>query len=198
MNFRLFFSFVILPLWSLASPGQIHPTFNDLTRGYQQVVAASTTAAVLQSDGKIVLGLSYGAARLNLKSMSGLARLLPDGSLDPDFAITPLFVTRVYCLLARPNGDIPVGGECANANSVRRVGLSRFHADGTHDATYAIPLGSSVYGGGGTVGVLVRATGRKDPRWRQFQLLQRHPVQRSHALERGWLSRPALSAAGRL
>ena len=77
------------------SDGSIDPSFNIGT-GFNGFVYAIR----VQADGKILCGGSFNY--FNGASCSNVVRLLPDGSLDPDFAalaFAPSF-TKVIAVMA--------------------------------------------------------------------------------------------------
>jgi uncharacterized delta-60 repeat protein len=97
----------------------------------------SIDALVVQPDGRILVG---GTPQdLNGSRPSGLARLLSDGSVDPNF--NPAFAitghgAEVYSLALQPDGKILVGGQFSAVNGVPRSGIARLTPDGQLDATF--------------------------------------------------------------
>jgi uncharacterized delta-60 repeat protein len=77
-------------------------------------------ALVVQEDGRIVVGAALSA----LGSRTNLARLLPDGALDPTFLATDRLVKS---LLLLPGGKILAGGD---------FGVVRLNGDGSVDGTF--------------------------------------------------------------
>jgi uncharacterized delta-60 repeat protein len=91
-------------------------------------------AIVVQADGKVVIGGSFGGVQgLNLFD---LVRLNPDGSLDSTF--NPNLRTQaVQCLAIDTNGEIYAGGNFYDpTNVVDRFGLVRVHPDGSLDTAF--------------------------------------------------------------
>ncbi|HYC69752.1 MAG TPA: Calx-beta domain-containing protein [Opitutaceae bacterium] len=89
-----------------------------------------------QPDGAIVLGGNFstvhGTARRNL------ARLLPDGSVDPSFQADTNGV--VWTVLAEPDGSTLAGGRFTQVNGADRARLVRLRADGSVDPEFVGPL----------------------------------------------------------
>lgn len=115
-----------------------------------------------------------------------LLRVLPDGSLDPDFdtAITSNGAARVDAIAVAPNA-IYIGGAFQNVEGVPREGLAKLDLQGNlvaafdagltgNDEIHALALGEGkVYAGGGIVAGdawgLARfdaQSGARDTRWR--------------------------------
>ena len=86
----------------------------------------------LQLDGKILIGGVFtnvaGSARSNL------ARLFPDGTVDPSFH--PYTDGYVCCLVVQPDGKILVGGQFMYLEDQLTMGLGRLNPDGTADADF--------------------------------------------------------------
>jgi uncharacterized delta-60 repeat protein len=94
-------------------------------------------SVVLQKDGKILVGGAFsgvaGQSRWNL------ARLNPDGTLDPTFnpgAQTPSGQSEVYSLALQADGKILVGGSFALLGGVPCGNLGRLNADGSVDTSF--------------------------------------------------------------
>jgi uncharacterized delta-60 repeat protein len=97
--------------------------------------------AVQPDGGVVVIGTFtniQGVAR------TGIARFLPDGTLDRTFApefhgLDSLFgylSVGLTSVLALPDGKVLVGGAFTNVNGVVRVGIVRLNADGTVDPRF--------------------------------------------------------------
>ncbi len=96
-------------------------------------------AIALQADGKVLIGGDF--TTLNGTTSERLARLLPDGSLDPSF--TASAVNTVHALAVQPDGRILVGGAFNNVNAAPRNRIVRLMPDGTLDDTFDIGTGAS-------------------------------------------------------
>ena len=104
-------------------------------------------ALALQPDGKIVVG---GVTDASGSRDFGLARYLPDGSLDTTFGdggrvvanLRPLSADTVYGLAVQPDGKILAGGTTFPDAVVLRPNadfiLARFMPDGSPDAAFGL------------------------------------------------------------
>ena len=109
--------------------------------------AVSMADMVLQPDGKLVVAGDFSS--LNGHPAPGLARLLPDGQVDPSFAAAPtsnvtvpaLNIIRSIALQA--DGKLLVGGHFTAVGGQPRFGLARLLPDGSLDTAFVPP-----YGGG--------------------------------------------------
>jgi uncharacterized delta-60 repeat protein len=118
----------------LNTNGSIDGTFN-LTSGPND----SVTSAVVQSDGKIVIGgkfTSFGGTPRN-----SIARILTDRSLDPSFSIGTGFNLPVNSVTIQPDGKIIAGGEFITYNSTVQNRIVRLNTDGSIDTSFHIGLG---------------------------------------------------------
>jgi uncharacterized delta-60 repeat protein len=123
-------------------------------------------AFVLQPDGKIVVGgrfTHYSDGTGSTMLRAGIARLNPDGSLDPSFAATgsgfnnrpgaiPNNGDFVLAVVLQPNGQLLVGGDFsrysdgaspANTFTLRNH-VARLNTDGSLDPNFAPPSGSTI------------------------------------------------------
>ena len=136
-------------------------------------------AIVLQPDGRILIGGEFKC--YNGIPRGGLARLLPNGSLDTSFGdplaplpgvddyslcddpIPPPGVprtnpavaynrARVNAILLQPDGSVVVGGLFGKANGIARYNLARFDSAGFLDLTFSSGPTSTVFPTG-TAGV---------------------------------------------
>jgi len=87
---------------------------------------ATVSAITLQRDGRILLGGTF--LTIGGEPRQRLARLLADGTLDPDFV--PESDDKVSCLAVQPDGRILVGGLFTTINGEVRNHLARLHEDG--------------------------------------------------------------------
>lgn len=91
----------------------------------------SVFALAIQTDGKVLLAGAFD--QVGGVPRSGLARLLPDGSLDAGFAIGSGANNAAYAVAVQPDGKILVGGAFTQFSGQRRNGLARLNADGSLD-----------------------------------------------------------------
>lgn len=101
-------------------------------------------AMAVQPDGKILIGGTF--TRVNGVSRARLARLNPDGSLDPSF-LQNLYgpSSSVRGLALQSDGRIYIGGDFYSVNGVARTNLARLNADGSLDDSFGyVPPASSL------------------------------------------------------
>ncbi len=98
----------------------------------------------LQPDGKLLVIAGNCPGSFGQWPNMRLARLLPDGSQDPDFT-TPVRSTNGLCTVkALPDGRILVGGNIVyyDGNDFVFRGLCRLLADGSIDPTFDVQPGT--------------------------------------------------------
>ena len=91
-------------------------------------IAGYVLAVAKQPDGGIILGGKFTS--VNGVARSNLARLLPDGTLDPDWNPSPNSYT-VQALATDDEGQVYVAGEFSQIGGQTRNGLARLSAGGT-------------------------------------------------------------------
>jgi uncharacterized delta-60 repeat protein len=108
----------------------------DLNFFSSPISGGTVLSFAIQRDGGILLGGNF--ARVGGFVRQGLARLLPDGSVDTAFE--PGFSGVVYCLAVQPDGKILTGGSFVLAGNPSTHYLSRFNSNGSLDpGFYALP-----------------------------------------------------------
>jgi uncharacterized delta-60 repeat protein len=113
----------------------------------------------VQADGKILIGGLFG--KVGGKPANGLARLLPDGSVDPDFKYN-LSQNQVSQIGVLPDGKIMIAGnrilgiEKGQPKLENINYLVRLRPDGSHDTTFDVNLGKY----NGINGLMIDAAGR--------------------------------------
>jgi uncharacterized delta-60 repeat protein len=131
-----------------AKPGTLDPSFGTggvVTTPFGSLGTAVADAAVVQPDGKIVAaGYFASGTSLNNRNEIGLARYLPDGSLDTGFgysadgraslAIGPKS-NEGYGVALQPDGKILVAGASFNGTD-SDFALARFTASGAVDSGF--------------------------------------------------------------
>ena len=133
----------------LNADGSFDSTFDTGTgvNGYVHSV-------LVQPDGRILIGGAFST--YNGVVRNHVARLRPDGSLDPSFNPGSGTLGLVYAMVLAADGRLVIGGDFTAVNGVSRSGLARLNADGGLDMTFAP--------GGGTNGavrsLLLQADGR--------------------------------------
>jgi uncharacterized delta-60 repeat protein len=129
----------------LNTDGTLDTSFN--TGGTVGVTAAVQTA-VIQPDGKIIIGGLFAAARGTTRNR--IARLETDGTLDTSFntggtvGVAGATTPTVHAVALQPDGKIIVGGEFTTARGTTQNYIARLDADGMLDTGFNT---------GGTVGV---------------------------------------------
>ncbi len=100
----------------------------------------------LQPDGDILIGGAF--TTFNGISRPGIARLNPDGSLDPTFNPglgvawqTNMGSPIVYCMQVQPDGQILIAGSFTSYNSTNCNYIARLNPDGTLDPTFNAGIG---------------------------------------------------------
>jgi uncharacterized delta-60 repeat protein len=93
-------------------------------------------ALILQADGKILIGGRF--SHFNTLPRDGLARLNPDGSLDPAFdpRIGGASVGQIQTIVLQPDHKIVIGGVFPTVEGVNRAGMARLNPDGTLDPSF--------------------------------------------------------------
>jgi len=96
-------------------------------------------ATAIQPDGAILLAGNFTS--VNNKPNNRIARLLPNGQLDANFAVGEgvtemLGVNMVSSVKLQPNGDIIIGGGFEKVDGVRRNGIAKLHSNGSLDTDF--------------------------------------------------------------
>lgn len=117
----------------LADPATLDGEFADPQLNGQ------VAAMALQPDGRLIIGGSFSMA--GGQPRMGLARLNPDGSLDPGF--NPGANGLVRALAVQSDGKILVGGFFSSVAGVPRAGLARLNPDGSLDEAFSANVGTT-------------------------------------------------------
>ncbi len=102
-----------------------------VTNGTDQDV----TAVAVDNSGNVVIGGSF--SRVNGASLSHIARLLPNGSVDPAFNPGLGADGNVLALAIQPDNSIILGGAFHNFNLLSRNSIARLTPTGALDPTFA-------------------------------------------------------------
>lgn len=120
----------------LNSNGSVDTSFNTL-------IASTGTGTIYsicpQADGKIIIVGSF--TKYNNTATNRIARILPNGSLDPTFMIgsgSSLNITNVRVL---PNGKILLVGNFTKFNGIESNKIIRLNSDGSVDGSFNIGTG---------------------------------------------------------
>ncbi len=102
----------------------------------------SVNAFVVQPDGKIVIGGTF--SEVNSTARINIARLNPDGSLDPSY--TAAVNSTISEMALQTDGKLVIGGYFSAINFTTGYKyLARLNADGSLDTGYQPTLPSEVY-----------------------------------------------------
>ena len=91
-------------------------------------------ALSLQSSGKLIIAGDFTI--YHGVGMNRIARLNPDGTLDPLFTPGSGANTTVHALAVQPDQKIIVGGSFTNFNGTNRSAIARLDSDGTVDSSF--------------------------------------------------------------
>ncbi len=92
-------------------------------------------ATVVQPDGKVIIGGNFTS--VNGETRNRIARLNPDGTLDPTFAAISVDSGGIYAIALQPDGKIVIGGAFSHIDGTPRDTLARLNADGTLDRSFS-------------------------------------------------------------
>ena len=102
---------------------------------------AALRALTLQSDGKILIGGLF--TNVNGVTLSAVARLNSDGSVDGSFHPGAGADNAVYTIALQDDGKIILGGDFLHFGGINRSRLARLNPDGTPDPTINIGTGAN-------------------------------------------------------
>jgi len=115
-------------LTRINTDGSIDPTFTSILSSVSEVY----TLAVDDTD-RILIGGNFNG--IDGTPINCIARLLPDGQLDPSFDPGIGANYNVNRVIPLPDGAILVGGDFATMNGQPRMGLARLLESGALDLT---------------------------------------------------------------
>jgi uncharacterized delta-60 repeat protein len=121
----------------LNSNGNLDTTFNVGTGANSSVNAITQVA-----NNKILIGGLFTS--YNGTSISRLARINSDGSLDATFVSGTGPNNSVKVMTVQPDGKIVVGGSFTSYNGTTKSGICRISADGADDAGFTVSTGSGI------------------------------------------------------
>ncbi len=110
--------------------GRVDPSFNPRGGADDRIFDCAT-----QPDGRIVVVGAF--TTFDSVPRPGIARLLPDGRLDPTFAPTTGPNNVIFGVALSPTGEIYVGGSFTEWGTATRRRLARLTAAGELDLSYA-------------------------------------------------------------
>jgi uncharacterized delta-60 repeat protein len=120
----------------LMPDGSVDPSFQPNGGPTSDWTVIIQTIA-LQADGKILMGGYF--KQVDGKPMLNLARLNPDGTLDPTFKLKTGAAGPVWRIRQQPDGKIVVGGVFDTLGGRASKKLARLNADGSNDLTFRPP-----------------------------------------------------------
>lgn len=127
----------------LNADGSVDATFKGPALSF---LTESIASILVQADGKIVVAGPFGS--LAGTARKNLARLNADGTLDAAWGgagAGAAGTETVEVVVPGANGQIYVGGKFGTLHGVGPGGIARLNADGTRDATFQKPAGSTTY-----------------------------------------------------
>ena len=142
LSIGLFISLSLLQ----AQDGSNDPSFNFDGNNFGEGANSSVYAIVLQPDGKILIAGDFTS--YNGTEIIRIARLNPDGSLDPSFdpGTGPEgFAASIRTMSLQPDGKILIGGVFTSFDGVDRNYIARLNADGSLDASFDPGTGASSF-----------------------------------------------------
>ena len=98
---------------------------------------SSVYALMLLPNGQILIGGAFTA--VGGQPRNYIARLKPNGALDPAFNLT--LNASVWAMALAPDGKILLGGEFTSVSGTQRTRVARLNADGTLDDTFDPAVG---------------------------------------------------------
>lgn len=127
-------------LTRLAPDGRVDPAF---TLGVVPALGSGLNALALLPDGKFLIGGSF--TTYNGATRSRIARLNPDGTLDPTFAPPSTPTNNVVGLLPSGSGSTYVfrTGPTFQSQAPLANALTRLNADGTADTGFVLTFTAS-------------------------------------------------------
>jgi uncharacterized delta-60 repeat protein len=120
----------------LNSDGTIDPGFNPGSGTNDWVYGSA-----VQADGKILICGNFST--YNGITRNRIARINPDGSLDPTFTASPGADGRIESIVIQPDGKILIGGWFFNYNGTPRQKIARLNSDGTLDLSFNPGVGAN-------------------------------------------------------
>lgn len=123
--------------------GSIDNTFNSGTGvGFRTIYCSA-----IQTDGKIIIGGFFNT--YNGSPRNSIARINPDGSIDPSFIAPPVFQSaNIYSLTIQSDGKIVIGGDFSYSlisNPSQSKNIARLNSDGSLDGTFNPGTGTNTY-----------------------------------------------------
>ncbi|MGL2992752.1 T9SS sorting signal type C domain-containing protein [Flavobacterium sp. TSSA_36] len=135
-NFTQFNGVAAPRIAKLNEAGEIENSFDGTVQGAN----ATIRNAAVQSDGKIIIVGNFSA--YNGTAAKGVARLLPNGSIDSLFNIGSGCNGQVYGVEVQLDGKIIIVGNFSTYNGMTAIKIARLLPDGSLDATFSTGTGA--------------------------------------------------------
>lgn len=136
-NFTKFNGISAFRIARLLENGFTDPSFNSGKSGANSLIKS----AVLQSDGKIVIGGNF--TKYNDVISNRIVRIFPDGTLDNTFNIGSGFNSQIYAMAIQDDGKVIVSGNFTTYNGSTGGGrIIRLLSDGSRDTSFNVGLGA--------------------------------------------------------
>src|SRR6266481_2782414 len=120
----------VAPRRALSQACSLDPTFNPPLNPW-----AAVYVVTLQPNGKILIGGSFYF--IGDTARGNVARLNPDGSLDPTFDPgTAADIDYVSAIAVQNDGKIIIGGGFSSSSGIAPPNLARLNPDGTVDPSF--------------------------------------------------------------
>lgn len=120
----------------LLEDGSLDPLFNLSQTGANNTIKCAT----IQPDNKIIFAGSF--TNYNGLVTNRIARILPDGTTDPDFSPGTAANGTIYSLALQPDGKIIIAGSFTSYNGTAAIRTARLLTDGTLDSSFNVSLGA--------------------------------------------------------
>ena len=114
--------------------GSLDNTFTPGTGADSSISSLALYPAGLGLDGRILIGGAFSS--YNGSARNGLARLLPNGQLDPTFSVGNGANGTVRAMALLPDGKLLIAGDFTEYNDFSRNGIARLNTDGSLDSTF--------------------------------------------------------------
>ncbi|KFF02082.1 T9SS sorting signal type C domain-containing protein [Flavobacterium reichenbachii] len=134
-NFNKFNGASVSKIARLQEDGSIDDTFNAGKSGASGLIKA----AVLQADGKMILGGNF--TNYNGTASNRIIRISADGLQDNTFNIGSGFNGQVYTLTAQTDGKIIATGSFTSYSGVAAGKIVRLMPDGSRDLSFNVGSG---------------------------------------------------------
>lgn len=129
--------------------GAVDPTFNVGAGPMLPGFSGTVDSLLILADGSILVGGSFDT--FNGASRGGIAKVRPDGTLDPSFGAAGTGGGEVRSLALQPDGKIIVGGSFTTFNGTARASLARVSAAGVLDTSFTPGTGPQLSAGGASM-----------------------------------------------